>query len=185
MKKAILLTGSNAAGKTTTVERALEPWKGELDTLIMSVRADNDGRFKGQAPDQEEALRQVWFSDIPVVVFEGTRINTPLMRVAKRFPDERSLIVLMVTQTREVMRAHLVARCEKKGKVFRADYWDRFENGMKGYKLHYEGSLRYPNNFKKNGVRPIAYAMDLEYTVTDQIVDRIQQEIREALDGER
>lgn len=183
MKKAILLTGSNAAGKTTTVERALEPWLGELDTLIMSVRADNDGRFKGDAQNQRAVLTELWLGDIPVLMIEGTRINTPIMDVARKYREERVLVPLVVTQTREIMRAHLVARCEKKGKPFRADYWDRFEAGMKGYKLHYEGMLRYPNNFKKNGVRPNIYAMDLEYRVTDQIVEKIQQEIKEALDA--
>ena len=192
MKHAFLLTGSNAAGKTTSVEKALEPWYGEqpgevpvprLDHRIMSIRADNDGRFKGDAQDQRRVLTELWLSEIPILMVEGTRINTPIMDVYKKFRlgreeeghvGTRGLTVLMALQTAEVMRAHLVDRCMKKGKAFRMDYWDY-------NKLNYEGMRRYPTSFRKNGITPVTFQIDREYKICDQIVEFLQTKIREVL----
>ena len=172
MKYAILLTGSNAAGKTTAVARALTFC--EEDPRVVSIRADNDGRFKGDAQDQRKVLTEIWLTDTPVLVVEGTRINTPLMDVAKQNRDARELTVLMINQTPEVMKAHLIARCAKRNKTFRADYWSY-------WKLEYEGSKRYPNSFRKHSVKPVVFNMDAEYKVQDDVVDYLQSFIRRAL----
>ena len=173
MKYAFLLTGSNAAGKTTAVTRALTFW--EDDPRVVSIRADNDSRFKGDAQDQRKVLTEIWLSDTPILVVEGTRVNTPLMDVNKKNREARELTVLMVNQTPEVMREHLIKRCAKRNKTFRAEYWTY-------WKLEYEGSKRYPNSFRKHSIRPVIFNMDAEYRVQDQVVEFLQAKIREALE---
>lgn len=172
MKHAFLITGGNCAGKTTTVAQVLATFA--EDSRIESIRADNDGRFKGESSDQEAALTQIWEGPTPVLVIEGTRINTPLMRVAKKLPSERKFTVIMVIQKPDVMKAHLIARCAKRNKTFRADYWTL-------QKLEYEGMKRYPNSFRKNYIKPVTFYMDLEYKITDEIVVFLQTQITEAL----
>lgn len=172
MKHCILLTGSNAAGKTTAVSKALEPWS--ADPRVLSLRADNDSRFKGDAQDQRRVLTELWFSDTSILMIEGTRINTPTMDVSKINKEVRQLTVIMVLQTPDVMKQHLIARCAKRNKVFRADYWSY-------WKLEYEGSKRYPNNFRKNYITPVVFNMDLEYKVQDEVVDYLQGLIKQAL----
>lgn len=174
MTHAFLVTGSNASGKTTTVARVLERLADYPSDRIFSIRADNDGRFKGSSENQEAVLTDIWLSDTPVIIIEGTRINTPLLRVAKKHAAARKLTVIMTTQTPEVMEAHLRARCEKKGKTFRADYWTR-------WKLEYEGMKRYPNSFRKNSITPKTYAIDRDYKVCDQIADFLETQIKDAL----
>ncbi len=178
MKYAFLLTGGNAAGKTTAVEKALQPWHTAKDVYaggkIMNIRADNDGRFKGDAQDQRRVLTEIWLSDVPVLMVEGTRINTPLMDVAKANPKEREFVVLMALQKPDVMRAHLVARCAKKNKTFRSEYWTYV-------KLEYEGMKRYPNSFRKNGIEPIRYTIGEDYAEQQQIVDYLQTRFTEIL----
>jgi hypothetical protein len=174
MTHAFLVTGSNASGKTTTVARVLGIFDRHQESRIFSIRADNDGRFKGSSEDQEAVLTELWLSDTPVLVIEGTRINTPLMRVAKKHAAARKLTVIMATQTPEVMGAHLRARCEKKGKTFRADYWTR-------WKLEYEGMKRYPNSFRKNGIKPQTFAIDKDYKVCDAMASFLEDGIRAAL----
>lgn len=195
MKHAFLLTGSNAAGKTTTVAKVLEPWVVSygndvvaVDPRIMNIRADNDGRFKGDAQAQRRALTEVWLSDTPILMIEGTRINTPLMDVYKKYknmnqtlvnPDGtevevRELTVILALQKPEIMKKHLMDRCAKKNKVFEAGYWD-FK------KLEYEGMKRYPNSFRKNGIKSTTFMIDAEYNVCQEIVNLLQTRIREIL----
>src|SRR5258706_1831015 len=126
----ILVTGPNCSGKSTTVARVKElmvetrahydpqdTFDGlKLPAGVEWISADNDDRFKGSAETQELAIFDLWLTDRPVLVFEGTRINTPLIRVAKRYPD-RALEVFMTRQTPTVMLAHLQARCEKRNKA--------------------------------------------------------------------
>lgn len=172
MRYAFLLTGGNCSGKTTAVAKAFEPWIG--DPRILSVRADNDGRFKGDAVDQRRVLTELWLGDTPILMVEGTRINTPLMEVAKANRDARELVVLMALQKPDVMRAHLQARCAEKNKVFRSEYWVH-------QKLEYEGMRRYPNSFRKNGIRPITYTIGLDYAEQQQVVDYLQTRFTEIL----
>jgi len=172
MKYAFLLTGGNCAGKTTAVAKALEPWIG--DQRIMDIRADNNSEFKGDAQDQRRVLTEIWLSEVPILMVEGTRINTPLCDVAKAHRGARELKVLMALQKPDVMRAHLVARCAKKNKVFRSEYWTN-------QKLEYEGMKRYPNSFRKNGIDAIRYTIGLNYAEQQQIVDYLQMHFQEIL----
>ena len=169
------------------------------DARIMNIRADNDGRFKGEADDQRRVLTEFWLSDIPILMIEGTRINTPLMDVAKKYKSHttiisaaemnvgeisvppagqlaqpRELVVLMALQTPEVMRAHLEARCAKKNKTFRKEYWITD-------KLNYEGMKRYPNSFAKNNIKAERFIVDVEYQVQEKIISRIRELITEVL----
>jgi len=173
MKHCFLVTGPNCSGKTTTVARVLERFNPGQDSIV-SIGADNDSMFKGEATEQEAALVDLWKHDVQVLIIEGTRINTPLMRVAKRFPQDRQLHVLMTTQTPPVMRQHLIDRCAKRNKVFRAEYWT-------DQKLSYEGQKRYPNSFAKNGVRYKTYTIDPGYTVCQTLADDLVMAIQFAL----
>jgi hypothetical protein len=174
---AFLVTGSNSSGKTTTVERVLERLRateGCLDGWLLSIRADNDNRYKGKAEDQEAKLTDLWHSDTRVLIIEGTRINTPLLRVARAHRDARVLEAIVTVQRPDVMRAHLEARCARKGKVYRAEYWTPT-------KLRYEGYYRYPNSMRRSGVQPKVFEMDLDYRVTDEVAAYLEGQIRKAL----
>ncbi len=174
---AFLVTGSNCCGKTTLVKRVVDRLTADgFDARnIFSVRADNDGRFKGKVPDQEKALLEVWGSEAGVAIFEGTRINNPLTRVAKAHPEIRQLEVLVVLQKPDVMRAHMEARCARKNKTFRKDYWSIRQ-------LEYEGMRRYPNYFSKKRITNVKlFTMDLEYRASAEIEAHLEARIREVL----
>jgi len=181
-KYCFLLTGSNAAGKTTAIRNVLIDW--EDDPRIENIRADNDSRFKSDAVEQRSVLTDIWLGPKQVLLIEGTRINTPLMDVAKKakahFNNEspgvefRELVVLMVTQKPDVMKQHLIDRCAKRNKKFRADYWTL-------QKLEYEGSKRYPNSFRKNGIKAIEYRMGLDYAEQATIVMYLRDRLAEIL----
>lgn len=173
MKHCFLVTGPNCSGKTTTVARVLARFKPGEDSIV-SIGADNDSMFKGSAEEQEAALVELWKHDMQVLIIEGTRINTPLMRVAKAHPTERQLHVLMTTQTPEVMRQHLIDRCAKRGKTFRAEYWVT-------QKLAYEGQKRYPNSFLRNGIKYQTYSIDLPYQKCLEMAEDLEHQIRECL----
>jgi hypothetical protein len=73
------------------------------------------------------------------------------------------------------MKAHMVARCAKRNKTFRAEYWT-FS------KLEYEGMKRYVNNLRKNGVSGLKiFEVNLDYSSNQQVITLIQQKIVEAL----
>lgn len=175
MKHTILLTGGNAAGKTTTIAEVMKKLQAEVAAgHVVSYRADNDNLFKGSADQQEAAVQELWLGPLKIMIMEGTRINTPLVRVAKRFPGDRKLHVFLALQDAEVMRAHLMARCAKKNKPFEAEYWTRV-------KCEYEGLKRYRNNFAKNGVDYKPYMIDINYEKQVQLVDDIYATIEAAL----
>ncbi len=174
---AFLVTGSNSSGKTTTVERVLERLRateGCLDGWLLSISADNDNRYTGKAEEQEAKLAELWLSDTRVLIIEGTRIHTPLMRVARCCANLRHLEALITIQKPDIMRAHLEARCARKGKTYRADYWTR-------QKLEYEGMKRYPNFLRRNGIRPRIFEVDLDYKVCDEMAAYLEGLIRKAL----
>lgn len=179
MRVGIMLSGPNASGKTTILTKVSEMWKGRIwddPNKLKVFYADNNDLFKGSAESQEAALTKEWLDETPVIIFEGTRINTPLLRVAKKYRDWRKYEVIMCTQTSEVMKAHLEARCAKRGKTFRADYWDC-------KKLEYEGNGRYPNIFRKNSVATKTFSIDLEYRVCEEIANYISGRVSELLES--
>lgn len=75
---AVLVTGPNASGKTTAVQKALEEWT--LDSRVAAVHADN--RDRGLFADNFDALPSVIASPSQVVVLEGTsRIANAVGRI--------------------------------------------------------------------------------------------------------
>jgi predicted ABC-type ATPase len=175
VRHGFLVTGPNCSGKTTSVQKALHLMEIAPDNpYIEVIQADNDDRFKGSAEEQGAALLRIWSSDVSLVLIEGTRINTPTVQMVRANPGFRIFRVFMTRQSPDVMKAHMQARCEKRGKTFRADYWSR-------QKLEYEGSRRYPNIFRKNGFSPKIYDIDLEYNVCEKLVEDLQLAIEEAV----
>ena len=175
---AFLVTGSNCCGKTTLVEHVLNRLvaDGFDDRHIFNARADSGSYYKGKTLDQERKLLEAWESEARVAIFEGTRINSPLTRIAIAHPDIRRLEVLVILQKPDVMKAHMMARCARKGKTFRADYWSM-------WKLEYEGMKRYPNYFRKRYIKTQNFTMDLEYKVCEEIEKYLEARIREVLHG--
>ena len=178
MDYAFLVAGSNCCGKTTLVKRVLDRLTadGFDDRHIFNARADSGSYYKGKTSDQEQKLLEVWQSKATVAIFEGTRINSPLIRVAKAHPENRKLEVLIVLQKPDVMKAHMMARCARKNKTFRADYWSM-------WKLEYEGMKRYPTYFRKRCIPTQSFTMDLEYQVAAEIEAHLEARIREVLEG--
>ena len=174
---AFLVAGSNCCGKTTLVKRVVDRLiaDGFDDRHIFNARADSGSYYKGKTLDQEQKLLEVWESKAGVAIFEGTRINSSLTRVARAHPDTRQLEVLLVLQKPDVMKAHMMARCARKNKTFRSDYWTH-------WKLEYEGMRRYPNYFSKKRVTNIKrFTMDLEYQVAAEVEAHLEARIREVL----
>lgn len=166
-KRVYLVTGSNAAGKTTAVTRALEPWAS--DPRLVNIDADSDRLYKGTPEEQREAIRVLFDRPAPVVVVTGTRINKPVLDVIEEH-GQRDLTVFVVTQKPGVMRAHLQARCEKTGKAFREDYWTHRT-------LEYEGMRRYSNAVTEAGHRPLVVDMDMDYHNCELLVKLLRDAV--------
>lgn len=123
MKHAILVSGPNASGKTTSTQRALAPWVG--DPRLVAVYADNSDRkaFKGTQTEMEDRLLALWEQDAEVLVVEGTnRIAMAFARVTKR-SDTRTWESNIMRVPPWFLKWALQTRCEKLGKRFRDDYW--------------------------------------------------------------
>lgn len=171
-KVCLLVTGPNCSGKTTTVNRVEKAFPGADIHLIY---ADTRDKFKCPISEMEEKLTDIWLSHSQVVIAEGTRINTPLMRVAARNRAARVLDIIIITRMRpEVMKAHLQARCEKKGKTFRADHWNTYE-------LEYEGSRRYPSAARKYGFPHKLYEVGMNYEGCDEMFGHLVAKVGAAL----
>jgi hypothetical protein len=136
MKIGCLVTGPNASAKTTSLLTATEDYVG--DPRLRVLYADNSNRkeFKCEAEEAANRIEAIWRSDVPVVIAEGTRMPTVLHRVVARNPDERQVMAFVTLTTAEVMEANVRARCAKKGKRYRDDYWTP-------HKFDYEGTRRY------------------------------------------
>jgi len=167
----ILVMGPNASGKTTAVTKAVEPW---ANASVLTVHGDKAPFNKDQAGESAEAFRAAWRSEYRVVVFEG--IDRTARAVAKLQDDaSRRLVSVVVTSQRpEVMRAHLRARCEKRGRTFNADYWT-------DKTLIAEGVNRYANLAKRYRAPVDFIEMDEAYTRSQIIIDTIRTLIRDAV----
>src|SRR5207253_998259 len=94
-------------------------------------------RKPGYDTAEEKSQRcKEWKDSGGVVVVESARTTT----TSYALPDEP---VIIVTCSWQSMRGNMMARCAKKDKRFRDDYWDE-------YKLTYESSRRYLNFASKN-----------------------------------
>lgn len=149
---AILVTGPNCTGKTTAVKAAVAGLtESEEKGHLRVVYADSDSKgefFGGSLEASREKLRELWMSDTPVIVFEGTNRIALLvgeMKTLKWAADRAPYRRVLVFATRAGaadMKEMLRARCEKAGKEFRGDYWTL-------ERLVYEGSRRYFNLVQK------------------------------------
>src|SRR6185369_2536999 len=81
---ALLVTGPNASGKTTTLTRAVEPYR--WDTRVCVVYDDKTDRkiWKGDIDVIEDALTRYWRSAATVLIFEGVRMLPAFGRVCAR-----------------------------------------------------------------------------------------------------
>jgi hypothetical protein len=108
--------------------------------------------WKGSLEEKESCVDRIRKVS-PIVLVESARTTT----VSLALPEEP---VIVVVCPGEVLGKHLRARCEKKGKKFREDYWDE-------WKLSYESSRRYINFASKN-LRPEQYKV---FQIEDQARD--------------
>lgn len=182
---AILVTGPNASGKTTAIERALDG----LDVCrlkrksadrpepaeILSVDADQYLGGGTKADVATEKMIGFWEGDWPVLAVEGIDRNARAFADAAEAIGERDVYVFCVTVAPEVLRANIEARCERTGRTFNSDYRDR-------KRCEYEGGRRYPNlvdrYFKGAEVERIEIGEGYEGS------DRLARRIREVTIGE-
>jgi molybdopterin-guanine dinucleotide biosynthesis protein len=137
------ICGPNAVGKTTFVYRMLDRYGPNLVAAIADNQWEARSRvdkarvhaWKGTVEEKEALVRKHQQAN-HVCVIDSVR-TTALNYFSDTDP------VIIVTCTYEKMGEVLRARCAKKGKRFRADYWDQ-------WKLGYESAARYLNFASKN-----------------------------------
>lgn len=130
----IHLCGGNGAGKTSLLQdiRATHP---HGDTYRY-VFADSGGalpgvRGSGKIHDKYKAPKEVqwpailadWDSEVPVIISDGTRIHYAIRNAHQHGARHRKMSVLILCQSPWVMKAHMQARCAKRGKPFKEDFW--------------------------------------------------------------
>ena len=136
----VVLCGGNAAGKTTLLQSVEADYGHRND--IRFVYADVEGDFKERADKQYKAVVESWLGPERIIIADGTRIYSKVLIAYQNLVVTRRLVFVILVQSPEVMKAHLIARCAKRNKKFRDEYWDRD-------KCYYEGTLRYTNSVNK------------------------------------
>lgn len=119
--KCVLLTGGNAAGKTT-VFRAVQQRHVHFSGWRWIY---GDHEINGKAPEQYMALNRVW-SDQSVVgiAIEGVRIYNAVFRCAAFSRVKRQLWVGLLLQEYDAGRYHIQQRCARAGKRYKSEFWD-------------------------------------------------------------
>jgi len=168
---AILLTGPNCSGKTTAVERAAEGWP---EGALRVVHADKE--LKGSPAEQEAALAAAWAGPEAALLVEGiNRGASAFAEVSARCREAREVVAVHVTRSSPaIMREHLIARCAKRGKRFRADYWTHRV-------LLYEGTRRYAELARRRFPGARFWDVAADYSHLDALVETLRAQIREAL----
>jgi len=139
----IHMMGPNAIGKTTAATRWSEKYGSRIAVVLadiqMEVVGDVKTKVRGWKGEQSEkkALVEAIRTQYPVVLCESARTTTT---TTYALPEEP---VIILTCSPEAMDRNMKARCDRKGKTFREDYW-------KLDKLAYESSRRYLTFAKKN-----------------------------------
>jgi hypothetical protein len=146
--RCILLMSGHAAGKTSLVRWGRER-VGAAPGYTWHTEGGNGGRRSLSTMPVKDAHDLAWLEwrdpATHTMVVEGTRVYGTIFKVAGDHYDVgRELWILKLLQTPEIMRAHLRARCEAKGKTYRDDYWDRDE-----YQATYQGADRHINALRK------------------------------------
>lgn len=130
----VLLTGGNAAGKTTLLQAAqarlvargvIKPeW-----VIFADLNKDFKAKGKKAAPDQFHAVMRRWVDPTHrVILIEGVRIYSAVLRCLTYGPAvygvHRGLRAGLLLRENAVGAAHIRARCEKRGKPYNAELWD-------------------------------------------------------------
>jgi len=134
-----MLMGGNAAGKTTTLRRIQEAHPG-AGWEWWYPDNDQPPGIKSKLAQQFKILLRGWSSPYPGLALEGTRVYSQVFQCMVWSTTPRELYLGLLLQTGPDLVAHLRARCEKKGKKFREDYW---VEGSGPQKADYEGRRRY------------------------------------------
>lgn len=183
MSLLILVTGPNASGKTTTTQKAMEPF--QEDFRVVEVYADNGGGWKLTPDGMKERLLALHREDVvlkrppAVMIVEGTnRIAMAVLEIRKTLEAEGRRLVCHVTRARAtVMRNAIKARCEGNGKLFRADYWtDKI--------CTYEGTGRYVNLMNKYYIQNRTYwDVDATFSYAPALIERLRAEVGQELES--
>lgn len=138
----IQLIGPNAIGKTTAARRYADRYKTQLTVMhcdnqliVNNGVKTRDHRLKATMAEKQQALED-WRSHPGVCLFESAR-NDMLRLALSREP------IIFVVCTAKMHERNMRARCEAKGKKYRADYWVHS-------RLEYECCGRYVNFAQKN-----------------------------------
>jgi hypothetical protein len=132
--------------------------------MIQGIHGDT---IQGGPEKQLATVGSVLNGPADVVIGEGI---DRFARAARRTGSERTLDVCVTTQTPEVMKAHLQARCLKKGKRFREDYW--VERA-----LIYEGQRRYVNMAKDYFPNATFWPIGLNYEGQDELIAYMTEKV--------
>jgi len=140
--RCVLLSGGNAAGKTTLFDWGKARVNGARGYVWHSETGGPSLSRLSVAEAYDLALQQWTDPTIHTLVVEGTRVYSTIFKTARDHYDVgRALWVLQLLQTPDVGRAHLRARCAAKGKKYRSDYWEKEELDYQ-FAERYEAALR-------------------------------------------
>jgi hypothetical protein len=177
--RCVLLTGGNAAGKTTALKAAQVRHQGLVGWRWIFA----DHELQGSVSKQFKDLNRVWADEsVQGIAIEGVRIYNTVFRCLVASTVRRALYLGVVLQDYETGRAHIAARCAKAGKEYRGAFWDQGDEAV-GHLFH----KRYVGGVDKflrtvgplrDYVRQVAwFRMDLNYsklaTVSDWLDDQI------------
>lgn len=176
-----LVIGPNASGKTTAVKAALgtpQALAALASGCLIVFHPDDEvrGADRGIASIENAALRLWGDARAAVVVIEGTnRAALGAIRAWRR-DASRSMEVLVTSMSADVMRASIQARCEKRRKRFRSDFWSEKA-------LAYEGSRRYRNLASRECADAAVthWPIDIGYVGQKSMVDYLSAKIAAGL----
>jgi len=126
---AILLAGGNAAGKTTVLRQAGERLvQAGLIKPEWVITADEDTLLQKPLVTTFRNMMTRWADPrARVLLIEGTRIYSAVFRCLvhqSTFGMYRGLRAALMLQTVEVGARHIEARCVRRGKAYRKEFWE-------------------------------------------------------------
>lgn len=141
----IALIGPNAVGKTSAVTR----WCKKYQRLVGCLCDSNQRVVAGQLEIEARSWKQnesraalvehyKLLSQTAVIVAEGA--SGYGLRIAKELDAD---LWIIITCSAQASRRQLQARCQQRGKTFRADYWTDL-------RLSYESERRHIKYARKN-----------------------------------
>lgn len=125
--------GGNAAGKSTLVDTLHERWKRLADVAWLH---GDGGEFGGDIREQFRVLMRYWSNPaLRVIVLEGTRVYSTVFRCSNNARTPRRLYLGLMLQQYEDGLHHIQARCARRGKKYRGDFWERGDDEV-GHLFH-------------------------------------------------